>query len=288
MGPMLGRGHFGLSTPLPTPHSPLFPFYCPVTACPVSPFKFPSFDLHFLIGNLSSLSKQRLAAKKKENTMYRKTWTAAFRKAFATSAAVAGIATLLVCTTGTASAQDSPPPPPGGQGGPGRGPGMRGPRMGGPGPQHTAQMVNRPDIGQDLGITQDQRDQFRDMMDKMREKMRSQMQPPTDGGRPDPKAMRARMESMLEEMDKGVTNILTAPQRTRLTEIKIQLSGTSAVLDKEIQKGDRTHNRSKKQNRRDRSGTATENGTWGSRWRIRFRWSRRTWRRAGIRRAGER
>ncbi len=167
--------------------------------------------------------------------MNRKNWSAAFRKAFATSVAVAGIATLLVGTAGTAQAQDGPPPPPqGGQGGPGRGPGMGGPGMGGPGALHSAQLVNRPDVGKDLGITEEQRSEFRDVMDRMREKMQSQMAPPEDGEMPDPEQMRSRMDKMQSDSDKAIAKILTASQRTRLKEIKIQLAGASAIADKEI------------------------------------------------------
>ncbi len=166
--------------------------------------------------------------------MNKRTWIAAFRKAFATSAAVAGIATLLVVTAGTANAQDAPPPPQGGGQGQGRGPGMGGPGMGGPGPQHSAQLVNRPDVGKDLAITEDQRSEIRDMMDKFREKMQARMQPPDDGEQPDFQAMRAQMDKMQGEMDKAIAKVLTASQNARLKEIKVQLAGPSAVLDKEI------------------------------------------------------
>ncbi|MDR3689668.1 MAG: hypothetical protein P4L46_09850 [Fimbriimonas sp.] len=166
--------------------------------------------------------------------MNRKIWTAAFRKAFATTAAVAGIATMIVCSAGVANAQDGPPPPPQGQGGPGFGPMMGGPGMG-MAQVHTAQLVNRRDVGKDLAITQDQRDQIREVMDRMREKMQSEMPPPDDGDRPDPDTMRKNMEKMQVEADKAIAKVLTTAQKTRLIEIKVQLNGPSAVLDKEIQ-----------------------------------------------------
>ncbi len=172
-------------------------------------------------------------------------WTEAFRRAFASSAAVAGIATVLVMSTGSARAQDAPPPPPqdGGQRqGPGRGPGMGGPMMGEPmiGMPHTAQILNRRDVSKDLNLTQNQRDQIREVMDRAREKMRSMMPPPPgeggeDGERPDPETMRANMEKAQSEIDKSLAKVLTSDQAARLKEIKIQMAGSSAAADKQIQ-----------------------------------------------------
>ena len=179
----------------------------------------------------------RTCSQQKEIKMNRRNWTEAFRRAFATSAAVAGLATVFVCTASTAHGQDAPPPPPQGLGGQnqGRGPGFGGPMMGGPGVQHNAQLVNRPDVGRDLKITDDQREQIRDAMDRFREKMQEDMTPPEEGERPDPQQMRARMEKMQSEMDKIINGILITSQKVRLKEIKVQLAGYSAVTDKEIQ-----------------------------------------------------
>lgn len=91
--------------------------------------------------------------------MKRHNWTEALKRAFASTAAVASIAAVLVVSTGSASAQDAPPPPPQGGGqGQGRGPGFGGPMMGGPGMglAHSAQLLNRRDVSKDLGLTQDQ------------------------------------------------------------------------------------------------------------------------------------
>jgi len=151
---------------------------------------------------------------------------------------------MLVMTTGIASAQDAPPPPPQGGGqGQGRGPGMGGPgMMGGPsiGLPHSAQLLNRRDVAKDLALTQDQKDQIRDVMDKAREKMRSLMPPPPgeggdEGERPDPQTMRANMEKIQASIDKSLASVLTATQTARLKEIKIQMAGSSAAIDKDIQ-----------------------------------------------------
>ena len=112
--------------------------------------------------------------------MKTRTWTAALRRAFATGAAAAGIVTMFAMTAGTVYAQDAPPPPPQGGGGPQGGPGMGGPMMGAPrmGLPHSMQLVNRPDVSRDLGLTQDQHEQIRDILDRAREKMG----PPPGGG----------------------------------------------------------------------------------------------------------
>lgn len=177
--------------------------------------------------------------------MYKPNWTAALRKAFAASAAVAGITTMIIASSGTANAQDAPPSPPpgsGAQGQGGRGPG--GPGMGGGmalGLPHSGQLVNRPDVSKDLALTQDQRDQIREIMDKAREKMRSLMPPPPgEGGddqaeRPDPETMRAKMDKAQSEIDSAIAKVLTTNQVQRLKEIKIQIAGSSAAIDKDIQ-----------------------------------------------------
>lgn len=200
--------------------------------------------------------------------MKTRTWTAALRRAFAAGAAAAGIVTLFAMTAGSANAQDAPPPPPqgGGQGGPGMRP-MGGPMMGGPriGLPHSMQLVNRPDVSKDLGLTQDQREQIRDILDRAREKMG----PPPGGGPGGPDGfggppaggppgggqgdqfggppgggpggpggnseMRAKMDKMQAEIDKSIDKVLTSSQVKRLKEIKVQLAGASAVMDKDIQ-----------------------------------------------------
>jgi hypothetical protein len=74
-----------------------------------------------------------------------------------------------------------------------------------------APAVLRPDVSQKLGITEEQRQQIRQIL----ESNRPQMQPPQGGDRPDPEKMRAEMEKRREEMNKKVLAVLTADQRSK-------------------------------------------------------------------------
>lgn len=105
--------------------------------------------------------------------------------------------------------------------------------MGGGGMIPPAFLLARDDVQRDLQLSSDQRsrlDAFREeSMQKMRETMMN-----NQGG--DREAMRGIFQKMQTEADQRVKEILTADQMKRLGEIRIQMAGSRAAMDPEVQK----------------------------------------------------
>ena len=120
--------------------------------------------------------------------------------------------------------QGGPPgPPPGGFGGPG-GPGGMPP---------TEMLLHRPDVQDDLNLSQDQKAQLQQLDQSMRQQMNDMRQ---NGGEQDPEARHQAMESFHQKMKEAVNKILTADQQKRVKEIGIQVAGSRAAFDPDVQK----------------------------------------------------
>jgi len=116
------------------------------------------------------------------------------------------------------------------QGGPG-GPGGPGGMRGGNNMQDRSgvMLLGRGDVQKDLALTTAQKDQLQAMQDSMRAKMRELFE---GGGGDNQEAMKTLMASTQKE----VAAILNPTQVKRLGEIRVQLMGSRAALDAEIQK----------------------------------------------------
>ncbi len=112
--------------------------------------------------------------------------------------------------------------------------GGRGQRGGGRGgnPNSPMSLINRADVQKDLGITEDQKTKLTEIRTNSRQKMTDARTAAGD----DQAAMRAAMTKVNEEVTKEQLAVLTADQQKRLTEIFIQVRGTQAVLNADIQK----------------------------------------------------
>lgn len=166
---------------------------------------------------------------------------------------LAGIAALAI--QATAMAQGGPPPG-GGFGGPG-GPGGPG------GGQNEISLLGRQDVQDDLALTADQKTKVEALVKKYQpQRGRGGQGGPGGGGPPqggfgggqggppggggqggppgggdfDPEAMRAQIEKRQAEQKKAIAAVLTEAQIKRLGEIKVQMAGSSAVMDPEIGK----------------------------------------------------
>jgi hypothetical protein len=147
-----------------------------------------------------------------------------------------GAATLLAIVATSALAQGfgggQGGPPPGGPGG--RGGGMR---MGPPPAidrlPPAARIVTRPEVADELGLTDEQRQSIFEALEAQREGMR----PPQGNGDgpPDFEAMRAARDKAEAATDAKVTSLLSAAQAKRLGEIQIQSMGLTAAMVPAVQ-----------------------------------------------------
>jgi hypothetical protein len=120
-----------------------------------------------------------------------------------------------------------------GGGGGGQGGGQR--RGGrGFGPQTPWSLVNRDDVKKDIQLTDDEKTKLDAAQADMRSKMQEMRQNGGQGG--DRAAMMAAFQKMQEEYATTVKGILTPAQQDRLVQIYIQLNGSSAVANADVQK----------------------------------------------------
>lgn len=125
---------------------------------------------------------------------------------------------------------------PGGQGGMRRGGMMGGMGMG------SGFMLMRQDVQNDLKLSADQKAKIEAISQKYREQMRSRMGGPGGGpggqgmGQGDWQARMEEMRKMMEAQDKEINQVLTPQQQKRMKEIRLQLIGPMALMDKEVQK----------------------------------------------------
>jgi hypothetical protein len=114
--------------------------------------------------------------------------------------------------------------------------GMRGMRgFGGGSP---AMLLNRTDVQKDLKLTDDQKTKLAAARQDMQDKMRAAFQNGGGGGQPDQAAMQARMaemQKMQADFATTVKGILTPEQADRLLGIFVQLNGTNAITNAEVQ-----------------------------------------------------
>jgi len=168
-------------------------------------------------------------------------WTLAFTSAFPSLQTIACASAALALTSGVAFAQDSPSNPQSS----GRGQTiatsvtstLRVAFQSGLIP--SIQIVGRRDVIRDLKLTQDQLDQIGEVVND------AQIQISTVLGDPDAiqnyvdKVLNSRtalqVDGIQNAADKAIARILTRSQAKRLTEIRLQLSGAGAVLDKTVQ-----------------------------------------------------
>ena len=140
---------------------------------------------------------------------------------------------VIACTSASLLAQDRPGR--GGGGGGMRQGGMMGMRGGGFA-NNPALLVQRADVQRDINLSADQKTKLEAMNAEMREKMQAQMEEMRAGGSFDRDKMQAAMQAMQEESKKKLAAILTPEQMKRVGEIGVQMRGTRAVMDPEIQK----------------------------------------------------
>jgi len=98
-------------------------------------------------------------------------------------------------------------------------------------PNSLSSLINRPDVQKDLGITDDQKTKLADIRTSSRQKMTDARTAAGD----DPAARAAAMQKVGEEVGKEQVAVLTPDQQKRLKEIFVQVRGTQAVLNPEIQ-----------------------------------------------------
>ncbi|MCB0826371.1 MAG: hypothetical protein KDC26_09295 [Armatimonadetes bacterium] len=126
-----------------------------------------------------------------------------------------------------------------GGGGQGRGQGggfggQRGGMMGGG--ASVAQLVGRADVQKDIKLTDEQKTKIEKInadAQAQRQAMFEEMR--NGGGGGDRQAMMSQFQKMQEDIDKKVEAVLTAEQKTRITQIKVQLQGARALMDNKIQ-----------------------------------------------------
>lgn len=123
------------------------------------------------------------------------------------------------------------------QGGPpgGGGRGQGGMRMGGG--NSILGLLGRADVQTDIGATAEQKSAIQTLQTKQREAMQAMMEEMRNGGGfGSPEEMRTKMQENQAKWDKEALALITPEQATRVKQIKIQLAGNQAVLDKEVQK----------------------------------------------------
>ena len=159
-----------------------------------------------------------------------------------TIAAVAVIAALLMTTTAFAQRGDGNQRQRGGQ----RGGNFQ--MMGGM--PSEANLLRRPDVQKDIKLTDEQKTKLEAMQEEMAAARRARFEglrvSRGDGGSAtqgerrrgnfDRTAMLAEMEKAQKEANIKIQAILTPQQWSRLGEIKIQLAGARAIMDKDIEK----------------------------------------------------
>lgn len=96
-------------------------------------------------------------------------------------------------------------------------------------------LVTRADVQADLGVTAEQKAKLDALQQKTQEQMRARFQEMRDNGG-DFESIRAEMDKHQAQINKEIAAILTPEQNTRLKQIRVQLQGNRAILDKEIQK----------------------------------------------------
>ncbi len=140
--------------------------------------------------------------------------------------ALVAIAACMLMTV-AAFAQGGPP------GGGGRGQG--GMRMMGGG-NSILGLLGRTDVQTDIGATAEQKTAIQALQAKQREAMQAMMEEMRNGGGGGMEEMRTKMQENQAKWDKEALALITPEQGARVKQIRIQLSGNSAILDKEVQK----------------------------------------------------
>lgn len=99
-----------------------------------------------------------------------------------------------------------------------------------------AQLVGRADVQKDIKLTDEQKSKIEKInadAQAQRQAMFEEMR--NGGGGGDRQAMMSQMQKMQEDIDKKVEAVLTAEQKTRIMQIKVQLQGARALMDTKIQ-----------------------------------------------------
>lgn len=96
-------------------------------------------------------------------------------------------------------------------------------------------LVNRADVQADLQLTAEQKTKVAELQKSLGEKRQSMMEDVRNNGG-DFQSARAQMEKMQADFDKQILAVLTPDQAKRLKEIRLQLEGNRAILNKETQK----------------------------------------------------
>ncbi len=112
---------------------------------------------------------------------------------------------------------------------------QRGMRMGG-GRGGGLQTLTRKDVQEDLKLTPDQIKQIEAIQAEQQQAMQSAMENMRASGGGDPQQMQDEMQKMQATYKKKADAVLTADQQKRLKEINVQLQGTHAIMDKDVQK----------------------------------------------------
>lgn len=123
------------------------------------------------------------------------------------------------------------------QGGPpGGGRGQGGMRMMGGG-NSILGLLGRTDVQTDIGATAEQKSAIQALQTKQREAMQAMFEEMRGGGGGgNPEEMRTKMQESQAKWDKEALALITPEQATRVKQIRIQLAGNAAILDKEVQK----------------------------------------------------
>ena len=152
---------------------------------------------------------------------------------------LASLALTAILAAVSLAQDDQGGPPPGGGRGMGRQGGPRGPGMGGPQAldrlPSMAGLAGRPEVAQELGLSQDQLDRLRTVAESMRGGMRPPQGGEGTGGPPDFRAMMAQREQAEAAADAKTKAILTPAQAKRLAEIQVQSMGLTAALVPSVQ-----------------------------------------------------
>lgn len=123
-----------------------------------------------------------------------------------------------------------------GQGFPGGGRAM----MGGGGGQTGLNLLRRKDVATDLKLSTEQTAKVDALVKKTDEERRARMEERRNGGGGgqnfDPETFRAEQQKQQEAQKKEIAGILTPEQVKRLGEIEVQLQGTRALMNPEVQK----------------------------------------------------
>ena len=121
-----------------------------------------------------------------------------------------------------------------------RGGGNRMMRMGGGGAASTSMMINRQDVQKDIKLTTDQKMKIDKIMAEATQERQDMMQELRGsgggGGRPDMSAIRSKFEKMQKKYDDKILAVLDDKQKTRIEQIKLQLSGARILMDSKFQK----------------------------------------------------